>query len=121
MIYKGEEKIFTSKHIEKKGKEISYTSCHNFNVSQDGKNIFTNKIIKPLSPKTHWAKKIIEHDLEYYTRTFIQKDSSRSQTGYGLGFDIVKRILDHHNFILEYIYEYPHNNFIIFLNKNYRV
>ena len=47
------EKIFTSKHIGKKGKEVSCTSCHNIDLSKEGKNIFTNKVIEPLSPKTN--------------------------------------------------------------------
>lgn len=44
------EEIFTSKHIGKRGKEISCTSCHHSDLTQNGKNIFTNKLIKPLSP-----------------------------------------------------------------------
>jgi len=51
-VKRGEE-IFTSKHIGKKGKEISCTSCHGINLSQDGKNFFTGKIISPLSPKAN--------------------------------------------------------------------
>jgi hypothetical protein len=47
------EKIFTSKHIGKKGKEISCTSCHNLDLTQEGKNVFTNKRIKPLSPQAN--------------------------------------------------------------------
>ena len=47
------EEIFTSKHIGKKGKEISCTSCHGINLNEDGKNFFTGKDIKPLSPKAN--------------------------------------------------------------------
>ena len=47
------EKIFTSKHIGKKGKEISCTSCHSINLKDTGKNFFTGKEIKPLSPKVN--------------------------------------------------------------------
>ncbi len=47
------EKIFTSKHIGKKGKEIACTSCHNIDLTLEGKNVFTNKRIKPLSPKAN--------------------------------------------------------------------
>lgn len=47
------EKIFTSKHIGKKGKEISCVSCHTNNFTQNGENIFTGKVIKPLSPKVN--------------------------------------------------------------------
>lgn len=47
------EKIFTSKHIGKRGEKISCTSCHNTDLSKEGKNVFTNKLIEPLSPKTN--------------------------------------------------------------------
>ncbi len=47
------EKIFTSKHIGKKGKEISCVSCHTNNFTQKGENMFTGKIIEPLSPKVN--------------------------------------------------------------------
>lgn len=47
------EEIFTSKHIGKKGKEISCTSCHGTNLQKSGENIFTAKVIEPLSPKAN--------------------------------------------------------------------
>lgn len=47
------EKIFTSEHIGKRGEKISCTSCHNTDLSKEGKNVFTNKLIEPLSPKTN--------------------------------------------------------------------
>ncbi len=51
-IKRGEE-IFTSVHMGKRGENISCTSCHNINLSQNGKNHFTNKTIKPLSPSAN--------------------------------------------------------------------
>lgn len=47
------EKLFLSKHIGKKGKEVSCASCHTKDLTQKGKNIFTGKLIEPLSPKTN--------------------------------------------------------------------
>ncbi len=47
------EKIFTSKHIGKKGKEISCTSCHGNDLRKNGQNFFTGKFIKPLSRKVN--------------------------------------------------------------------
>lgn len=47
------EKIFTTKHLGKKGEMVSCVSCHNIDITTTGKNVFTNKIIKPLSPKTN--------------------------------------------------------------------
>lgn len=47
------EKIFTSKHIGKKGKQISCTSCHGIDLSASSENFFTGKTIKALSPKAN--------------------------------------------------------------------
>ncbi|MBP7742042.1 MAG: DUF1924 domain-containing protein [Aliarcobacter sp.] len=47
------EKIFTSTHIGKKGKEISCVTCHTSNLNNNGENIFTGKTIESLSPKTN--------------------------------------------------------------------
>ncbi|NOX15887.1 MAG: DUF1924 domain-containing protein, partial [Epsilonproteobacteria bacterium] len=44
------ERIFTSVHIGKRGKNISCSSCHSANLKQTGKNVHTGKLIKPLSP-----------------------------------------------------------------------
>lgn len=51
-VKRGEE-IFTSKHIGKKGKEISCTTCHTSNLNNNGENTFTGKSIEPLSPKAN--------------------------------------------------------------------
>jgi mono/diheme cytochrome c family protein len=47
------ELIFTSKHIGKRGREISCASCHGANLSLSSQNAFTNKSIEPLSPRTN--------------------------------------------------------------------
>ena len=47
------EEIFTSKHIGKKGKEISCVTCHTTNLNNNGENTFTGKVIEPLSPKAN--------------------------------------------------------------------
>jgi len=47
------EEIFTSKHIGKKGKEISCTSCHGIDLTKPNQNFFTGKTIEPLSRKTN--------------------------------------------------------------------
>jgi cytochrome c len=49
-IKRGEE-IFTSKHIGKRGKEVSCVSCHGDDLNKASKNFFTAKEIEPLSPK----------------------------------------------------------------------
>ncbi len=47
------EEIFTSKHMGKKGKEVSCETCHTSNLTNNGENIFTGKPIEPLSPKAN--------------------------------------------------------------------
>ena len=47
------EKIFLSKHIGKRGDEISCATCHTQNLTATGKNPTTNKSIKPLSPSAN--------------------------------------------------------------------
>ncbi len=47
------EKIFTTKHMGKKGKVISCVSCHGTDLQKEARNYFTNKIIKSLSPKVN--------------------------------------------------------------------
>ena len=45
------ETVFTSEQIGKKGEKIACTTCHSTDLSADGKNINTGKVIAPLSPK----------------------------------------------------------------------
>jgi two-component system, OmpR family, sensor kinase len=45
----------------------------------------------------------LENDFSYYTEPFTKDDTSKN--GYGLGLNIVKRILDLHGFSLKYRYE----------------
>ena len=45
------EVLFTSEHIGKKGKAISCVSCHGNDLTQSHQNVFTGKVIEPLSPK----------------------------------------------------------------------
>ena len=47
------KEIYFSKHIGKRGKEVSCASCHTDNLRQGGENIFTGKKIKPLSPSVN--------------------------------------------------------------------
>lgn len=47
------ELIFTSKHIGKKGKEISCQSCHTNDLTKAGQNFFTGKTIDALSPSVN--------------------------------------------------------------------
>ncbi len=51
-VERGRE-IYFSKHIGKRGKEVSCASCHTEDLRQSGENIFTGKKIKPLSPSVN--------------------------------------------------------------------
>jgi len=57
--------------------------------------------------------KALSKKLEYYLETFTQEDSSRNIKGYGLGLNLVKRVLDYHGFKLEYRHENGYNVFSI--------
>ena len=56
--------------------------------------------------------------LEFLCEAFTQGDNSRGQSGYGLGLNLVKRIVEKHNFKLVYGYEDGYNIFTIDLNAN---
>jgi len=47
------EEIFTSKHIGKKGKEVSCTSCHTKDLTTTGENEKTGKKIEPMAPSAN--------------------------------------------------------------------
>ncbi|MDD3343354.1 MAG: DUF1924 domain-containing protein [Sulfurospirillaceae bacterium] len=47
------ESLFTTKHIGKKGTEVSCTTCHTANLKNNGQNSNTNKSILPLAPSAN--------------------------------------------------------------------
>lgn len=60
--------------------------------------------------------KELSKQLEYYLKPFTQELSQRD--GFGLGLSIVKKVIDKHNFQLNYIYENESNVFKIYLLKS---
>ena len=60
--------------------------------------------------------KELSKELEYYLKPFTQELSQRD--GFGLGLSIVKKVIDKHNFQLNYVYENESNIFKIYLLKN---
>ena len=62
------EKIFTSVHAGKRGKKISCASCHSLNLKANGKNIHTNKVLKPLAPSVNSARLTVVKDTKKWLR-----------------------------------------------------
>ena len=60
--------------------------------------------------------KELSKELEYYLKPFTQELSQRD--GFGLGLSIVKKVIDKHNFQLNYVYENDSNVFKIYLLKS---
>jgi two-component system, OmpR family, sensor kinase len=57
----------------------------------------------------------LSNDLIYYIKPFTRE--ANQQSGHGLGLNIVNKIIQKHNFKLEYDYKNPHNIFsIVFKN-----
>lgn len=91
-IKRGEE-IFTSKHIGKKGKEISCVSCHGDDLSKTGKNYFTAKEIEPLSPKTNTKRFSEVKTIEKWLRRNFNDVYNREGTTQEKG-DVVTYIIN---------------------------
>ena len=66
---------------------------------------FANSLTRPLS---------------FYTDAFTQEDHTRRNKGYGLGLNIVKRILEIHGFALGYYYDDGEVVFVVDFNKSSR-
>ena len=60
--------------------------------------------------------KKLSKEFEYYLKPFTQELAQRD--GFGLGLSIVKKIIDKHNFKLDYSYENEFNIFRIYLLKS---
>lgn len=72
-------------------------------VKKEGISIINQS--KPLTKK-----------LKYYLEPFTQEDDSRGTKGYGIGLNIVKKVLDKHNLRLEYQHKNGFNIFTIMLH-----
>lgn len=91
-LKKGEE-IFTSKHIGKKGKEVSCVSCHGRDLSKTGKNFFTAKEIEPLSPTANSQRFSEVKTIEKWLRRNFNDVYNREGTAQEKG-DVITYIIN---------------------------
>lgn len=80
---------------------LKYKEEGSVQIFVDENYLQISNIAKPLSKP-----------LSYYVKVFVQENQAPN-TGYGLGLNIVKRILDFHEFKLDYTYKDGKNNFMI--------
>jgi len=86
------ELLFTSKHIGKKGKEISCVSCHTHDFTKKGENMFTGKIIEPLSPITNPKRLSKKKTIKKWLRRNFKDVYNREGTAQEKG-DVLKYII----------------------------
>lgn len=91
--YKRGEKIFTTEHIGKKGKLISCVSCHTNNLSQNGLNEHTNKVIEPLSPYANAQRFTDVKEVEKWLRRNFNDVYKREGTAQEKG-DVITYIIN---------------------------
>ena len=87
------EEIFTSKHIGKKGKEISCTTCHTINLNNSGENTFTGKTIEPLSPKANPKRFTDVKEIEKWMKRNFNDVYNREGTALEKG-DVITYIIN---------------------------
>ena len=87
------EEIFISKHIGKKGKEISCTTCHTSNLNNNGENTFTGKAIEPLSPKANPKRFTDVKDIEKWMKRNFNDVYNREGTALEKG-DVTTYIIN---------------------------
>jgi hypothetical protein len=64
-----EGKVFFNREIGVKGKKVSCSSCHTTSPADNGKDVVTHKLIRPLSPVTN-PKRF--SDLDKVEEKFVQ-------------------------------------------------
>jgi hypothetical protein len=91
--YKRGEKIFTTEYIGKKGELISCVTCHTDNLSKDGLNERTNKVIKPLSPLANTDRFTTVKEVKKWLRRNFKDVYVRAGTAQEKG-DVVTYIIN---------------------------
>ena len=59
--------------------------------------------------------KALKKEFEHLLTPFTREEDSRTMQGFGLGLNIISKIVNKHNFILEYGYEAGYHRFSIIL------
>lgn len=91
--YKRGEKLFTSEHIGKKGKLISCVSCHTKDLSKQGENKHTSKVIEPLSPSVNADRLTNVKDVKKWLRRNFKDVYVRAGTAGEKG-DVITYIIN---------------------------
>ena len=79
---------------------LKYSTSYPIEIKIDNNEIVISNFGKKLSK-----------NIKYYLRPFTQELQQRN--GFGLGLSIVKKILDRHNFKLNYFYKNKKNSFVV--------
>jgi len=87
------EEIFTSKHIGKKKKPIACTSCHTTDLTQNGENTSTGKLIEPLSPSANSKRFTKVKDVKKWLRRNFRDVYKREGTAQEKG-DVITYIIN---------------------------
>jgi len=91
--YSRGEKIFTSEHIGKKGELISCVSCHTDDLTKNGENVSTGKLIEPLSPSVNTKRFSKVKDVKKWLRRNFRDVYKREGTAQEKG-DVVTYIVN---------------------------
>ena len=86
------ETLFLSKHVGKKGTEISCTTCHTLNLKNSGQNINTNKTILPLAPSVNAQRLSDVKEVEKWLRRNFNDVYNREGTAQEKG-DVLSYII----------------------------
>ncbi|MDD2383520.1 MAG: DUF1924 domain-containing protein [Sulfurospirillaceae bacterium] len=86
------ETLFQSKHMGKKGVEISCTTCHTINLKNNGQNVNTNKSILPLAPSVNTGRLSDVKEVEKWLRRNFNDVLNREGTAREKG-DVLSYII----------------------------
>lgn len=76
--------------------------------------IFLEVTADKISVRNHG--KALEREFSHYLVPFTREESSRTSKGFGLGLNIISKIIAKHGFLLAYDYEEGYHNFSIVFN-----